>query len=310
MTPPRRCLLLAVLAAACGSSSAVTPAPAATRPPPLPAGCAPILDIENSNLMVRGTWRGRDVRIVVDTGGESTGISSQMAAQLRPLPGVKARYAGASGQFLDTDIYQLEGLTVGGVELAAHQAHTLAVADATDYDFNIGLAAIEPYVVDIDWRARRFCLHRSAVPDRELQWTAMTRASRGGAPVDIVVDVQVGDQLLSAMILDTGAGVSTVNADLLPRIPHRRRDDKVQSIDGSGVVKDEYFVQVAELCALQVCERDHILMPGDDLSPLLGYPSQGILGVPFFRDRRLVLDFPRARIGVSGPAAAPATKSM
>ena len=90
----------------------------------------------------------------------------------------------------------------------------------------------------------------------------------------------------------------------------RRRDDKVQSIDGSGVIKDEYFVQVAKLCALGVCERDQILMPGDDLSPLLGYPSQGILGVPFFRDRRLVLDFPRARIGVTGLAAAPATKSM
>src|SRR5262249_18011041 len=157
----------------------------------------------------------------------------------------------------------------------------------------IGIANLSPFVVDFQLDEEWFCLRNAMPADiRRERLAPMTMAARGtGGLSDISLDTTIAGRAVPAMTLDTGAGTSTIDQALLATLPNRRLGSKVRWVDGSGVYKDEYFVEVSELCVLGVCEPRHLLMPGEDLSPLLGHRQTGIIGVPFMKRHRIVLDF-------------------
>jgi len=275
----------------CGASA---PAVRAPSPEALAAGCARI-DPSFGNIVVTGHWRGREVPVLVDTGANQGSVAPSLATGLPERPGERVHFAGASGEIKEAAAYDIDGLAIGSVTLAKFAAHGDAIADGAGYGFSIGMEHLAPYIVDFDVDAGWFCL-RDRLPDQP-RLDAMTLATEHGGDKAISVDVEIGGVLVRSMILDTGAGISTINEDLLPSLRYRRLGAKGESLDGSGVRKDEYFVEVDGLCALGACAAHHVLMPGEDLSRLVGYPQRGILGVPFFRARRVILDFPHQRIG-------------
>jgi aspartyl protease len=279
----------------CASEPVHVQAPAASLSH---SGCARV-DRSFETVILGGRWEGRDVLVLVDTGANSGSISPSLAKQLVAIPGEAARYAGASGEFHDSPIYNVAGLALGDTTLATFRAHEMARMDG-DYDLAIGIANLSPFVVDFQLEEEWFCLRDAVPPDiRRERLAPLTMAGRGtGVLSDISLDTTIAGRPVPAMTLDTGAGTSTINEDLLATIPNRRLGSKVRSIDGSGVYKDEYFVEVSELCVLGVCEPRHLLMPGADLSPLLGHRQTGIIGVPFMKRHRIVLDFPGHRIAI------------
>ena len=44
------------------------------------------------------------------------------------------------------------------------------------------------------------------------------------------------------------------------------------------------------LCALGVCKSNQVLMPDEDLTPLVDYEVQGIVGMTFLEGSRIYLD--------------------
>ena len=114
----------------------------------------------------------------------------------------------------------------------------------------------------------------------------------------IVVRARFGERTLANMILDTGAGVTCVNQDLVPALAPTELPEKAQAIDGTGQVVELPLVTVPEMCVGTSCVKDHVVMPSEDLTPLVGHQVDGIVGLPFFLDHVLVLDFPAQKIGI------------
>jgi hypothetical protein len=275
---------------ACGSARPDEPA---LRPGSCTGNVVPH---EAGNLLVRGRWQERNVVVLVDTGATGGSISPAMAQLNGRSPVGMTRFAGAAGQFRDAPVYPVDGLSLGGVDLGAFRAHESSSAGT--HDFSIGLAQLETWVATLDLGRESFCLGHDVPDDVPLAPMRLV-VDASGRPTDIVVAARVAGVDFDRLELDTGAGVSTINEDLLPQVPHERLPDAVVSVDATGVEKREYFVRIADVCVLGNCEAEHVFMPGEDLSPLVGHTLHGIVGLPFFARHRLVLDFERRRIGLA-----------
>jgi len=264
------------------------------------AGCArldPSFLATTGVIVVTGRWHDHEVSILVDTGANSGSIAASATAGLAARPGEVARVAGAAGQWKDSAIYDVQGLSIGSVTLATFMATSATIGNDIGYAFAIGLENLAPYLVDFDIDQGWFCLRDRLPDDDHPELTPMKLAHGRGDHKAISLDVTLAGTSVESMILDTGAGVSTINESLLPRFRHRRLGAKVMSLEGTGVKQEEYFVEVESMCTLGACASRHMLMPGADLSQLVGHKENGLVGVPFFHARRVILDFPRQQIG-------------
>jgi hypothetical protein len=266
--------------------------PAALPPPPAACRGNALLD-GNGNLIVAGTWRDRPVRILVDTGANGGSVSAEIVAEAALPATGKAKYASATGLFLDTTVHDAGELTIGGATLSAN--HFIATAThGGEYDFAIGLDQLAAHAVVVDLARKSFCL---AASPHELATLPM-RVAGGEENRDIVVSATFGERRLDNMILDTGAGVTCVNQGLMASIAHTELPERAQAIDGTGQVVELPLVTVPAMCVHDQCVSDHMVMPTEDLSSLVGHPVDGIVGLPFFEGHPLVLDFPASKIGI------------
>jgi hypothetical protein len=260
-----------------------------------PAGCSSI-DPRPNVLLVSGTLDGRPVRVFVDTGG-SGGISRSLAKQLAPIPGKKARFAGASGRWRETDLYEVAGLRIGDAEIPRFTATTLmplpTSSTAGPFDVMVGVPELKDFVVEIDLQANRFC------PRPRVPYPSLTMRPFELKKHKILVPAKLGQRSFESFIFDTGAGVTTLAEKWLVMVPHRRRQDTVVSVDGSGVRRKQYYVDVSEICLFDQCRARQVVMPDQDLSALNGFPVDGILGMTFLKGCRIVLDMPRRQLAIT-----------
>lgn len=280
-----------------GGATAVRPAvaaPTAQRPVELPTACLgnAVVD-DGGNLVVTGRWRDRAVKVLVDTGANGGSISQELVtATALPVAG-HAAYASATGTFVATTVHdagpvELGGATISGASFIAQKAH------GDRYDLAIGLDQLVGHVMIVDLARGAFCLVPSphALADQPLRWGGE------GAAREILVSAVFGDVRLDDMILDTGAGVTTVNTDLVARLAHTPLPDTVTSVDGTGVAVEQHLITVPSMCVTGACVTDHVVMPSEDLSPLVSHHVDGIVGLPFFAEHLLVVDFPAAKIAI------------
>jgi hypothetical protein len=258
------------------------------------ADCAhnAVLD-DTGNLIVTGRWQGQPVKILVDTGANGGSISADLVARhALPVKG-KAAYASATGQFVDTTVHDPGPLEIGGATIEATGFFSQA-NHMDSYDLAIGLDQLEPHVVVLDLAHESFCLvsspHALAREPMRVNGNAENR--------DIVVSATFGAVTLADMILDTGAGVTTVNDNLLAKLAHTELPERAQAVDGTGKVVELPLVTVPTMCVNGACAADHMVMPSPDLSALVGHHVDGIVGLPFFAEHVLILDFPAKKIGI------------
>lgn len=97
------------------------------------------------------------------------------------------------------------------------------------------------------------------------------------------------EQFVIQMALDTGASISMVNAAILIELGYVVTDDldRVPLVTASGI-EDAPRLMVQSLEAMGIVRRDfplvcHTLPSGADVD--------GLLGLDFFRDLRLTIDF-------------------
>jgi predicted aspartyl protease len=296
---PATIIVTVALAVACGTSAG-DPVPTERPAAPVPreaadvARCAPIES--SSVLLVGGRFRGKPVRVFIDTGAAGGAVSPAIAARLVAIPGRTLGYAGASGKVQTSAAFEVTGLELAGKSLTIAEAPIAVNADVTGFDFKIGVDQLAGVVADIDGRRRLLCLHDDAA-GLDLAFRPMTFGVAGDPRTDIVVTAAVAGRSVDHMIVDTGAGISCLNEELVPAIAHTELDGVV-SIDASGHRARQRVISVTRLCVGTVCAADHPLMVEPDMSALAGHPVRGILGMPFFAERRLVLDFPGRRLAI------------
>lgn len=260
----------------------------------IPAACRDNVTVDDAgNLIVTGTWRDQPVKILVDTGANGGSIASELVkANALPVKG-QAKYASATGLFLDTTVHDAGELTIGGATIAADNFFATATHGGR-YDFSLGLDQLAAHAVVVDLAHHSFCLAASPHPLA----TEPMRIGGDARNRDIVVTARFGKRTLDNMILDTGAGVTCVNQDLVPALAHTELPEKAQAVDGTGQVVELPLVTVPEMCVGTSCVKDHVVMPSEDLTPLVGHKVDGIVGLPFFLEHVLVLDFPAQKIGI------------
>jgi hypothetical protein len=134
-------------------------------------------------------------------------VSPALAARLTPIPGKQARYAGASGRWIDSPLYAVAGLRIGGVEVPRFEATASANLPAEPtgggFDLMLGTPELKGFVVEIDLRDHRLCLR----PDAPA-WAATPHpfALMGDT---VVIPVTLDRHPFEHFIFDTAAGVST-----------------------------------------------------------------------------------------------------
>jgi hypothetical protein len=258
------------------------------------AGCGSV-DRRAAVLVVDGLLGERPVRVFVDTGGTG-GISSALAKGRTPIPGKKARFAGASGKFIDSDLYEIAELRIGGVTVPRFTATVLAElgkgAIPGGYDVMIGVGELSSFVVDADLAAHQLCLRASLPADAPPLRAFEERDNT------ILVPAALGPRRFEHFILDTGAGVSTLSERWLGEVPHHPRSERVISVDASGVRREQRYVDVDRVCLFDYCRSRQVVMPDDDLSALNGFPVQGIIGMTFLKGYRLLIDLPHHRLAL------------
>jgi hypothetical protein len=287
-------VVVCLAAGACAGSSA--PAPIAGEAAPIAAKPDNCTEMEPADvLIVGGRWRDQPVQVFIDTAAPSGSISKGIAAQLTPKKGVALRLAGAAGRWRESPAYDLSGLELAGRTMALETVRVDA-SGHMGYDIQLGAEQLADFVVDIDGRHGRLCLYEASHAV-DVPLTEMRFGIRGDLRSDIVVDAEIGGSQLASIIVDTGAGISCLNEELVPTVTHTEAEP-VESIDSTGVRATQRTIEVAEVCVLGVCAVDHRFMVEPDISELVGHPVRGIIGMPFLATRRLILDYPGRRIGI------------
>jgi tetratricopeptide (TPR) repeat protein len=252
--------------------------------------CATV-DARAEQLIVEGTLSGKKVRVLIDTGAAGASLSPRLARQRTPIPFGDVESAGATGVWKRSHSYSVSELQVGGVRLSAFQAHVIDEG-LSGYDVAIGTAQLSTFIVTIDLRKNRFCLD----PQKPAaDWHSFTVET--GSGITVLVPVQIGKRRFERFIFDTGAGVSSIAERLTENLPHRKRTSAT-TIDASGVRERQRAIEVDDFCLFGDCHQKEELLLDHDMSEVNGFQTDGILGMPFFKGRRVLLDFSRKELAI------------
>lgn len=289
---------ITAVAALGGCGSPTTPAP---RPA---AGVSPVTTGEacrgnasmndEGELIVTATWRGQPVKVLIDTGANSGTIAKPLVDKYHLAVTGKGMAASAAGVFVPVDMHDVGPITVGGAEVAGNGFMSHA-ADHGHYDFALGMPQLIGFALVLDLKNRAFCLARSP------HGLATEPMRLVGDAHSVIVTARFGDRELHDMMIDTGAGISVLREDHVATVTHTRQPEDVDGMDATGHPIKRPLIVVPQMCVGGTCLEDQPLMSAPDWSKLVGFPLDGLVGVPFFRERRLVLDFPAKKFTIAEP---------
>jgi hypothetical protein len=280
--------LAALVLVGCGAK----PAPPAA-PPLADTGCTDNLRIAPGGmLVVDGSWRGKPVVVLLDTGAMMGSVSESFATRngLKRI-GTLPR-TGAAGETKEHFAYDAGTVRVGGAEVDG----SILVGfefESDQYDFRIGPVQLRDHVMDIDVRSKSFCLTRSphTLATQPLQVFGTRQTG-----MTLIIPAKLGAFEAKDMVLDTGAAMTVLRSDLVAKIDHTvvREEDMV---DSTGVMFKTTVSRVPEICFGGTCVREQQVASSPALDKSHG-DTDGLLGVPLFAEYRLVVDIPARRFGL------------
>lgn len=247
---------------------------------------------------------GIDATLTLDTGNaESLALSESFAKRLGLK--LKARrergssFAVGKGIDVKTWSAQVDFVAFANESLANQKVDVSNYVDGlsktlgVEIDGNIGYGLLKNYRLTIDYHAMTLRFERE--PKRNASGTSFEKAKNL-----MLVDVRVQGKGPYPFILDTGAGATVVSDELATELGLQATQE-VPVQGAKGMSKGKLIPQ-ARVELVGAPERSVMVVATDffaDLSRTLGKPVSGILGFNYFKDARLVIDYPNQRVQIS-----------
>jgi len=248
---------------------------------------------------------GEPLRFVLDTGSAMCVISKNTADRLRLKPvarGGTSRAVGGIGRFEIVYAY-LSSLRIGEIRIEnvpVYLRHFLE--NERTVDGYIGLAAIDKHLVTIDYGARTLTLVRQqADPGKQRPLSSAEAMIRRTSSGFISGEVQVeGVNGVSNFILDTGASVSVVSANLISQENMDRFavGPRARIYGAAGIAEDVKALRLPRVTfGNQRLEALYaVVLDLESINETTGFSQSGILGGNFLSNFRVTIDFRRGAI--------------
>jgi hypothetical protein len=171
---------------------------------------------------------------MVDTGANRSGITAELAAQLKLPPGPPQRVHGIAAAVL-TDTVVIDELRMGSIRERVAEAPVFR-RDDLGADGLIGLDLMHDRVINLNFQQNRIEIGRRFYRG---SWMSVERPSFVGAVVPArqrfgqltIVDAEAGAHVRMTCFLDTGADQSVGNEALRRAVQAREPPDQVYNLD-------------------------------------------------------------------------------
>ncbi len=271
---------LAIVAlTACAGSAAPPERAAAGRAAPSPPCARPArFSPDIADLVLDGTLAGKPVRIGIDTGANASHVSSKLATSLPAVAGRRVMQNSAFDKPIVSAMHTVEGLELGGHRFAGFTAST---GQDDHYDVMLGVSELERLRLDLDLVIGALCV----LPGGPLD---------GGVPIERIAHGLLATPVTSKgrdagrWMFDTGAGITVIAPKHVDALPHKARP-AVDAVDATGAAQTMPTIELEELCVSGYCKASQPAMVLD-LSKVFDGASEGVVGLPFMRGSRVVLD--------------------
>jgi predicted aspartyl protease len=251
----------------------------------------------------------------LDTGASTTTVSKKLADKLglETFEGRIKKAGGVGGNHVPVKGAKLEKFSLGDEQFTDE---TVGVIDFDSFlgpvgcatDGVIGYTTLKNYLLTVDYQTSTLILtKRDEIRDEALSWKPFKYADDESHLV--LVPVYVNDTGPFDLILDTGSSGNIITPDTAEQLGIARNEGPsieavgcsggdCQGIGGKvrgyGVVVDRLSVGDAEQSDSMVAVIDLNL-----ISPEGKKIDYGIIGFPFLKDYKLLLDYPNQRFAIA-----------
>jgi predicted aspartyl protease len=252
-----------------------------------------------NHVMVPVTVNGEGpYDFVIDTGATATSINRQLAEHLRfdPVPDSDGRWSVVS---LEYKLAGLKSMDIGGERFVDQEVLVIDFADKLcvyDSQFGgvIGHNTLKDFVMSIDYPQGTLQLERT--PNGVEKWLDFKYID--GTHL-VGVPVHIDEEGPYDFVLDTGAGGTVMSAEFAEQLQLTSQSVPVVCRGMGGDVP-------GRLAHLERVSIGHVSYDGASVlvldlkgvSPRGGAIKTGIIGYPFLRDYRLVIDYPGKRFAL------------
>ena len=264
-------------------------------------------------LNINGTTES--LRFILDTGSVMSVLSDRTAERLGVSPvarGGMSRGIGGNGRF--EIVYGfLSSLRLGAAEVENVPVYVRSFyGNSEAVDGQIGLAALDKYLVTIDYGAQVLILTRrkknsslSGQAANGLE-TPIRRTSSGFISGDVQLE-GIGSTL--HFIVDTGASVSVVASALTEQAQMNRFEagPPMRIYGAAGISEDVRSILLPNVMFGPHLRKDlrAVILNLDPINETTGFVQSGILGGNFLRNFRITLDLQKGLIRLEPLASFP-----
>lgn len=248
---------------------------------------------ERARYFVDVSVKGRSgLRFVLDTGASAHFISTRLVEALQ-LPSVEERFVRGYGGRNRDHVVQLEGFTVGGVELGRMRAIAWSPEALEGHDGLVGYPFLFPRAV-LDLSAGRLRLG-GAANDGGLRVNARVQRNQ-----TLLLGGLAGAE--GQFVLDTGAQAWTISSAHFERIqdsPAYRAARKLVQDTGDGQIRTVAFRPPEIAFGELVIRQPIIRVASADQAQDAFHDVDGLFGVSLLRDFRWSLDQAQATLSAT-----------
>jgi hypothetical protein len=259
---------------------------------------------ERAGLRVRLNDK-HTMTMLLDTGASGVSLSRGAAkrAGLEQLAAEADEMGGIGDQKKATMRHAVAGkISIGDLEFSNVSIRSMQRSDLGGSDGIIGADMFEQFLVTLDFPKRRLLLQPFAsmtkAPDRDDDYDAAEQIEPGyhrffRAGRLMLIPASISDRPIRMFLIDTGAGMNTVDPEAVRGVTALLRDDASVVRGVQGKVREVYRAKNISLRFANIQQSNENAYSFDlsHTSDDLGVELAGIIGIPVLSQLRLTIDY-------------------
>lgn len=243
--------------------------------------------------------------LLLDTGAGGIVIGRKLAEKAGAVKIADSKIGGIGDQgMVESYIAWIDKITIGSIEFRNCLVEVSSKKDIVDEAGLIGADVFSKFLITLDFREQKLLLNplpknpSSADEDERFQDRYIAPEMQGFTKFyafghDIVVPVVVNDKAIGNFILDTGAGLNTLNGWFADQVTKASADDefRMKGVSGSAARVLTGKKAVLQFAKMRIESHDLPVFSTDTISPAEGTQIAGLIGIRALVQMKMTIDY-------------------
>jgi tetratricopeptide (TPR) repeat protein len=243
--------------------------------------------------------------LLLDTGAGGIVIGRKLAEKAGAVKIADSKIGGIGDQgMVESYIAWIDKITIGSIEFRNCIVEVSSKKDIVDEAGLIGADVFSKFLVTLDFREQKLLLNPlpknpgSVDEDERFQDRYIAPEMQGFTKFyafghDIVVPVVVNDKAMGNFILDTGAGLNTLNAWFAEQVTKASADDeyRMRGVSGNAARVLTGKKAILQFAKMRIESHDLPVFSSDTISPAEGTQIAGLIGIRALVQMKMTIDY-------------------